>query len=91
MCGIAPTRTVDYVVVGPWVHRKRERIDRHQPKARGLDDLQHERIARTCGVTRLDLTQVGLADPKPRRDNAFKVALARRTIVRALELAWGQS
>ena len=32
-----------------------------------------------------------LVDPKPRRDNAFKVALARRTIVRALELAWGQS
>jgi xanthine dehydrogenase YagS FAD-binding subunit len=30
-----------------------------------------------------------LVDPKPRRDNAFKVALARRTIVRALELAWG--
>jgi len=34
---------------------------------------------------------VALVDPKPRRDNAFKVALARRTIVRALELAWGQS
>jgi xanthine dehydrogenase YagS FAD-binding subunit len=32
---------------------------------------------------------VALVDPKPRRDNAFKVALARRTIVRALELAWG--
>jgi xanthine dehydrogenase YagS FAD-binding subunit len=32
-----------------------------------------------------------LVDPKPRRDNGFKVALARRTIVRALELAWGQS
>ena len=32
-----------------------------------------------------------LVDPTPRRDNAFKVALARRTIVRALELAWGQS
>ena len=30
-----------------------------------------------------------LADPKPRRDNAFKVQLAQRTIVRALELAWG--
>ena len=30
-----------------------------------------------------------LVDPKPRRDNAFKVALAKRTIVRALELAWG--
>ncbi|HEY0478854.1 MAG TPA: xanthine dehydrogenase family protein subunit M [Kofleriaceae bacterium] len=30
-----------------------------------------------------------LVDPKPRRDNAFKVALAQRTIVRALELAWG--
>ena len=30
-----------------------------------------------------------LVDPKPRRDNAFKVELARRTIVRALELAWG--
>jgi xanthine dehydrogenase YagS FAD-binding subunit len=32
-----------------------------------------------------------LVDPKPRRDNAFKVALARRTIVRALELAGGVS
>jgi xanthine dehydrogenase YagS FAD-binding subunit len=32
---------------------------------------------------------VALVDPKPRRDNAFKVALAQRTIVRALELAWG--
>jgi xanthine dehydrogenase YagS FAD-binding subunit len=31
-----------------------------------------------------------IVDPKPRRDNAFKVALAQRTIVRALELAWGQ-
>lgn len=31
----------------------------------------------------------GLVDPKPRKDNAFKVDLARRTIVRALELAWG--
>jgi xanthine dehydrogenase YagS FAD-binding subunit len=30
-----------------------------------------------------------VVDPKPRRDNAFKVALAQRTIVRALELAWG--
>ena len=30
-----------------------------------------------------------IVDPKPRRDNAFKVALAKRTIVRALELAWG--
>ena len=30
-----------------------------------------------------------LVDPKPRRDNAFKVGLAKRTIVRALELAWG--
>jgi xanthine dehydrogenase YagS FAD-binding subunit len=30
-----------------------------------------------------------LVDPKPRRDNAFKAALAKRTIVRALELAWG--
>ena len=30
-----------------------------------------------------------LVDPKPRRDNAFKVDLAKRTIVRALELAWG--
>lgn len=32
-----------------------------------------------------------LVDPRPRRDNAFKVALAKRTIVRALELAWGMS
>jgi xanthine dehydrogenase YagS FAD-binding subunit len=32
-----------------------------------------------------------IVDPKPRRDNAFKVALAKRTIVRALELAWGVS
>jgi xanthine dehydrogenase YagS FAD-binding subunit len=32
-----------------------------------------------------------IVDPKPRRDNAFKVALAKRTIVRALELAWGMS
>jgi xanthine dehydrogenase YagS FAD-binding subunit len=32
-----------------------------------------------------------LVDPKPRRDNAFKVALAKRTIVRALELAGGVS
>jgi xanthine dehydrogenase YagS FAD-binding subunit len=32
-----------------------------------------------------------LVDPKPRRDNAFKVALAKHTIVRALELAWGAS
>jgi xanthine dehydrogenase YagS FAD-binding subunit len=30
-----------------------------------------------------------LVDPRPRRDNAFKVVLAQRTIVRALELAWG--
>jgi xanthine dehydrogenase YagS FAD-binding subunit len=30
-----------------------------------------------------------LVDPKPRKDNAFKVDLAKRTIVRALELAWG--
>jgi len=30
-----------------------------------------------------------IADPRPRRDNAFKVGLAKRTIVRALELAWG--
>jgi xanthine dehydrogenase YagS FAD-binding subunit len=30
-----------------------------------------------------------IVDPKPRRDNAFKVVLAKRTIVRALELAWG--
>ena len=32
-----------------------------------------------------------IVDPKPRRDNAFKVGLAKRTIVRALELAWGKS
>jgi xanthine dehydrogenase YagS FAD-binding subunit len=32
-----------------------------------------------------------LVDPKPRRDNAFKVGLAKRTIVRALELAGGVS
>ncbi|HWM87767.1 MAG TPA: xanthine dehydrogenase family protein subunit M [Kofleriaceae bacterium] len=32
-----------------------------------------------------------LVDPKPRRDNAFKVELAQRTIVRALELAWRKS
>ena len=32
-----------------------------------------------------------LVEPKPRRDNAFKVGLAKRTIVRALELAWGKS
>jgi xanthine dehydrogenase YagS FAD-binding subunit len=30
-----------------------------------------------------------LVDPRPHRDNAFKVGLAKRTIVRALELAWG--
>jgi xanthine dehydrogenase YagS FAD-binding subunit len=30
-----------------------------------------------------------IVDPRPRRDNAFKVGLAKRTIVRALELAWG--
>lgn len=30
-----------------------------------------------------------LVDPRPRRDNAFKVELAKRTVVRALELAWG--
>lgn len=30
-----------------------------------------------------------LVDPRPRRDNAFKAGLAQRTIVRALELAWG--
>jgi xanthine dehydrogenase YagS FAD-binding subunit len=30
-----------------------------------------------------------IVDPKPRRDNAFKVGLAKNTIVRALELAWG--
>ena len=34
---------------------------------------------------------VALVDPRPRRDNAFKVQLAQRTIVRALELAWGVS
>jgi len=32
-----------------------------------------------------------IVDPKPRRDNAFKVDLVKRTIVRALELAWGMS
>jgi len=32
-----------------------------------------------------------LVDPKPSRDNAFKVTLAKHTIVRALELAWGVS
>jgi len=32
-----------------------------------------------------------LVDPRPRRDNAFKVGLAQRTIVRALELASGVS
>jgi len=32
-----------------------------------------------------------LAGAKPVRDNAFKVELARRTVVRALELAWGAS
>jgi xanthine dehydrogenase YagS FAD-binding subunit len=32
-----------------------------------------------------------LVDPKPHRDNAFKIALAQRTVVRALELAWGVS
>jgi xanthine dehydrogenase YagS FAD-binding subunit len=30
-----------------------------------------------------------LADAVPHRDNAFKIPLAQRTIVRALELAWG--
>jgi xanthine dehydrogenase YagS FAD-binding subunit len=35
--------------------------------------------------------QAALVDPKPRRDNAFKVGLALRTIVRALELAGGKS
>jgi xanthine dehydrogenase YagS FAD-binding subunit len=34
---------------------------------------------------------VALVEPKPRRDNAFKVELAKRTIVRALELAGGVS
>jgi len=32
-----------------------------------------------------------LASASPRRHNAFKVSLAGRTIVRALELAWGKS
>jgi xanthine dehydrogenase YagS FAD-binding subunit len=32
-----------------------------------------------------------MVDAKPRRDNAFKVELAQRTIVRALELAWRKS
>ena len=32
-----------------------------------------------------------IVDPKPRRDNAFKVELAQRTIVRALDLAWRKS
>lgn len=35
--------------------------------------------------------KAALVDPKPRRDNAFKVELAQRTIVRALELAAGVS
>jgi xanthine dehydrogenase YagS FAD-binding subunit len=35
--------------------------------------------------------EAALVDPEPRRDNAFKVVLAKRTIVRALELAWGVS
>lgn len=35
--------------------------------------------------------EAALVDPEPRRDNAFKVVLAKRTIVRALELAWGAS
>jgi len=32
-----------------------------------------------------------MVDAKPRRDNAFKVELAQRTVVRALELAWRKS
>jgi len=32
-----------------------------------------------------------IVDPKPRPGNAFKVDLVKRTIVRALELAWGMS
>jgi xanthine dehydrogenase YagS FAD-binding subunit len=35
--------------------------------------------------------EAALADAKPRRDNTFKVVLARRTIVRALELAGRKS
>lgn len=35
--------------------------------------------------------KAALVDPKPRRDNAFKVELVQRTLVRALELAGGVS
>lgn len=63
------------VATRPWRAREAEQALIGQPPNRA----SFERAAAAA-----------LVDPKPRRDNAFKVALARRTIVRALELAWGQ-
>ena len=62
------------VATKPWRSAEAEQALVGQPPARAT----FERAAAAA-----------IVDPKPRRDNAFKVALAQRTIVRALELAWG--
>ena len=61
------------VATRPWRSPEAEQALVGQPPARAA----FERAAAAA-----------LADAKPRRDNAFKVELAKRTIVRALELAW---
>lgn len=64
------------VATRPWRSLEAERVLVGQPPSRAT----FERAAAAA-----------LVDPKPRRDNAFKVVLAKHTIVRALELAWGMS
>jgi xanthine dehydrogenase YagS FAD-binding subunit len=64
------------VATRPWRSIEAEKILVGQPPSR-------ETFERAAAAA--------LVDPRPRRDNAFKVALAKRTIVRALELAWGKS
>ncbi len=64
------------VATKPWRSMEAEQVLVGQPPSRAT----FERAAAAA-----------IVDPKPRRDNAFKVGLAKRTIVRALELAWGKS
>jgi xanthine dehydrogenase YagS FAD-binding subunit len=62
------------VATRPWRSTEAEQALIGQPPTRAV----FERAAKAA-----------LVDPKPRRDNAFKVDLVQRTIVRALELAGG--
>jgi xanthine dehydrogenase YagS FAD-binding subunit len=64
------------VATKPWRAAEAEQILIGQPAVRAT----FERAAAAA-----------LVDPKPRRDNAFKIVLAQRTLVRALELAGGVS